>query len=123
MHRHLGFKTWSHTPTERGFDSWFGYYGGSTDYYKIESLCWAGPFEDGCFQSTNDGEAVTGCDLHRHVAGGARSDVCNSTEYSTILFTQEAERVIDAHAAEVVTRDVERGEGGVCADERGDEDA
>ena len=37
--------------------------------------------------------------MHRHVAGGARSDVCNSTEYSTILFTQEAERVIDAHAA------------------------
>ena len=65
---HLGFKTWSHTPTERGFDSWFGYYGGSTDYYKIESLCWAGPFTDGCFESTNDGEAVTGCDLHRHVA-------------------------------------------------------
>ena len=29
---HLGFETWAHTPLERGFDSYFGYYAGSTDY-------------------------------------------------------------------------------------------
>eukprot|EP00117_Sycon_ciliatum_P011472 scpid54939/ scgid12937/ Arylsulfatase J len=30
---HLGFCNWSYTPTERGFDSFFGFYGGSTDHY------------------------------------------------------------------------------------------
>ena len=45
---HLGFRTWGHTPLERGFDSHFGFFAGSTDYWKIESLCWAGPFPDGC---------------------------------------------------------------------------
>lgn len=37
---HLGFRTWTHTPIERGFDTFFGYYAGSTDYFKIQSLCW-----------------------------------------------------------------------------------
>jgi hypothetical protein len=32
---HLGFRTWGHTPLERGFDSHFGYFAGSTDYYKV----------------------------------------------------------------------------------------
>eukprot|EP00729_Bicosta_minor_P011319 gene11319-17659_t len=36
---HLGFRTWTHTPIERGFDTFFGYYAGSTDYFKIQSLC------------------------------------------------------------------------------------
>ena len=97
---HLGFKTWSHTPTERGFDSWFGYYGGSTDYFRIESLCWPGRFvhQDGCFSSTNNGEPVTGCDLHRHTTT-SREDICNSTEYSTMLFTKEAEAIIAEHGS------------------------
>lgn len=70
------------------------YYAGSTDYYSIQSLCWAGPFEDGCFEKENGGEPVTACDLHRN-----REPVCNNTEYSTILFTSEAEAIIDAHAS------------------------
>ena len=40
---HLGFETWGHTPEERGFASYFGYYAGSTDYYTQQSECWAGP--------------------------------------------------------------------------------
>ena len=63
-------------------------------YWKIQSLCWAGPFEDGCFQNENGGEPVTACDLHRN-----REPVCNNTQYSTMLFTSEAEAVIAAHAA------------------------
>jgi arylsulfatase A-like enzyme len=36
---------------------------------------------------------VTACDLHRN-----NKPVCNNTEYSTKLFTDEAEAVIAAHA-------------------------
>ena len=89
---HLGFKTWRYTPQERGFDSFFGYYGGSTDYYTLESLCWP---DANCFtQDTPDGEAISGFDLHRD-----REVISNNTEYSTTLFTAEAEKVIAAHAA------------------------
>ena len=31
---HLGFCAYNYTPTERGFDSFFGYYTGAEDYYK-----------------------------------------------------------------------------------------
>eukprot|EP00937_MAST-01D_sp_MAST-1D-sp2_P004572 g4572.t1 len=90
---HLGFRTWGHTPIERGFDTHFGYFAGSTDYWKIESLCWAGPFPDGCFEQENGGEPVTACDLHRNY-----EPICNNTKYSTELFTEEAASVIAAHA-------------------------
>ena len=33
---HLGFETWGHTPQERGFDSYFGFYAGSSDYYTLQ---------------------------------------------------------------------------------------
>lgn len=93
---HLGFESWAHTPNERGFDSYFGFYAGSTDYYTQQSECWAGPWDDGCFQKENGGEPVTGSDLRRD-----RIVVpANLTgEYSTQLFTREAERIIAAHGA------------------------
>ena len=97
---HLGFRTWAHTPQERGFDSFFGYYAGSQDYYNHESLCWPGQVTNGCFENTtgNDdgnhpGDPVTGLDLHRN------REVVNSTEYSTTLYTAEARRIIQTHAA------------------------
>eukprot|EP00045_Choanoeca_perplexa_P008969 m.84708 g.84708 ORF g.84708 m.84708 type:complete len:227 (+) comp14696_c0_seq7:196-876(+) len=91
---HLGFKSWAHTPTERGFDYYMGYYAGSTDYWNHESLCWPGSFKNGCFENTtSDGEAVTGVDLHRN-----REPIFNNTEYSTKLFTDEAIEVINNHS-------------------------
>lgn len=33
---HLGYYNWASTPTERGFDSWYGYYNGMEDYYNHE---------------------------------------------------------------------------------------
>ena len=30
---HLGYTTWSHTPTFRGFESFYGYYNCAEDYY------------------------------------------------------------------------------------------
>jgi len=92
---HLGFKRWAYTPQERGFDSFFGYYAGSQDYYNHESLCWAGGVTNGCFENTTkDGAGVTGIDLHRN-----RDTVWNNSDYSTSLFTREAARVIRRHAA------------------------
>eukprot|EP00035_Acanthoeca_spectabilis_P010021 m.176584 g.176584 ORF g.176584 m.176584 type:complete len:527 (-) comp14903_c0_seq4:1937-3517(-) len=92
---HLGFRTWAHTPTERGFDTYMGYYAGSQDYYNHQSLCWPGSVENGCFENTTGPlqEPVTGLDLHNG------REVFNSTEYSTIFYTDEASAVIAAHAA------------------------
>ena len=85
---HLGFETPAHTPLARGFDAWFGYFAGSTDYYSLQSECWPADWADGCFESENGGEPVSACDLHRDDA-----PVCDSAEYSTALFTREAEAV------------------------------
>ena len=89
---HLGFETWAHTPEERGFDSFFGFYAGSTDYYTQQSECWAASWEDGCFESTSGGEPATGFDLRR-----GRTVIANNTRYSTELFTSEAVALIESH--------------------------
>ena len=89
---HLGFVTWGHTPQERGFDSYFGFYAGSTDYYSLQSECWPAQWRDGCFEAENGGEPVAGFDLRR-----GREVLTNSSTYSTELFTAEAERVIASH--------------------------
>ena len=91
---HLGFRTWAHTPNERGFDTFYGYYAGSQDYWNHESLCWPGQVVNGCFENeTGTGEPVTGLDLHRD------RDIANSSRYSTTLYTGEADNIIRAHAA------------------------
>ena len=33
---HLGYCSWALTPTQRGFDSFYGYYNGAIDYYSKE---------------------------------------------------------------------------------------
>eukprot|EP00638_Chattonella_subsalsa_P000742 CAMPEP_0117763012 /NCGR_PEP_ID=MMETSP0947-20121206/18339_1 /TAXON_ID=44440 /ORGANISM="Chattonella subsalsa, Strain CCMP2191" /LENGTH=540 /DNA_ID=CAMNT_0005584547 /DNA_START=77 /DNA_END=1699 /DNA_ORIENTATION=+ len=37
---HLGFHKWEYTPTQRGFDSFFGYHLGAGDYYNHSSCGW-----------------------------------------------------------------------------------
>jgi len=93
---HLGFNSWAHTPQERGFDYYYGFYAGSQDYWNHESLCWAGAFANGCFEDTNAGQPVTGLDLRR-----GREVVRNETNhYSSDLFVTEAVRQLHRHAAE-----------------------
>ena len=98
----MGFRTHAHTPQQRGFDSFFGYFAGSQvcrfrvslwcadgvhlpqDYWNHESLCWPGNFKDGCFENTtHDGAGVTGNDLH----DGNTS--VTSQQYSTMLYTDK----------------------------------
>ena len=64
-------------------------------YFNHQSLCWSGKVENGCFENTTSlGEPVTGLDLHNG------TEVANSSEYSTTLYTTEADRIVAAHAAE-----------------------
>ena len=95
---HLGFETWGHTPQERGFDSYFGFYAGSSDYYTLQSECWPAQWGDGCFEADNGGEPAAGFDLRR-----GREVLTNSTTYSTELFTAEAEKIIAAHPKQECT--------------------
>ena len=90
---HLGFKSADYTPQSRGFDTFFGYYAGSQDYWNHESLCWAGGIPNGCFEnSTASGDPVTGLDLHRGAAN------INISKYSTVMYTEEAARIVREHA-------------------------
>ncbi|XP_057307730.1 arylsulfatase B-like [Hydractinia symbiolongicarpus] len=73
---HLGFFAKEYTPTYRGFDTFYGYYNGKSDYWdhSTESLFW-------------------GLDLHEN-----EKAVFNQWgNYSTEIFTTEAETCIKNH--------------------------
>jgi len=80
---HLGFFAKEYTPTMRGFDSFYGFYSGSTNYFdhKTKSI-------------------YSGLDLHHNVQDNFH-DVYNETGvYSTELFTRQAESLISKHDPE-----------------------
>merc|ERR1712232_847792 len=73
----VGYHTWRHTPTMRGFDSWLGYYNADEDY--LTHTC-------------GGGTCGRGLDLRNG------TDVLHdSNTYSTILYTTEAVRIINHH--------------------------
>lgn len=71
---HLGFYSWKHVPTARGFDSFFGFYGGAEDY--IEHT------------------ASGGIDYRNNTAPVPKDGV-----YSAFTFAHEAERVVREYAS------------------------
>ncbi|XP_076641495.1 arylsulfatase B [Halictus rubicundus] len=74
---HLGFYTKEYTPTYRGFDSHLGFWSGHHDYFDhsaVESPYWGLDMRRGLDPAW---------DLHG--------------QYSTDIFTKEAEKLIDAH--------------------------
>eukprot|EP00466_Bigelowiella_natans_P019513 jgi/Bigna1/22283/gw1.87.10.1 len=81
---HLGFYKWKHTPTFRGFDSFYGFYSGGEDY----------------FEHTSAG----GYDMH-HDAGPNCGNGCSRVaveaqgRYSTKVFSEQAVKVIENHNA------------------------
>jgi arylsulfatase A-like enzyme len=95
---HLGFEHWEHTPTFRGYDSFYGYYNGMMDYFEHTN-------GESCSQNVSyldlheerGARCGPGCSkpvrCHSPSGQGARDSDC----YSSHLFARKAERVIAAH--------------------------
>eukprot|EP00929_Paragymnodinium_shiwhaense_P079975 TRINITY_DN41695_c0_g1_i1.p1 TRINITY_DN41695_c0_g1~~TRINITY_DN41695_c0_g1_i1.p1 ORF type:complete len:519 (+),score=79.06 TRINITY_DN41695_c0_g1_i1:75-1631(+) len=81
---HLGFFKTAYTPTFRGFDSFYGYYEGSEDYFQHTT---SGGLDFHDEQGQNCGPGCT--KLVRDNAG----------QYSTNLYTKRAVDIIEAHDA------------------------
>jgi arylsulfatase A-like enzyme len=75
---HVGYSRWEQTPTFRGFDSFFGLYTGSADYYSH--------IESGGYDMRYDRQ--------RECGEGCSQVVDERGNYSTHVFTREAIRVI-----------------------------
>ena len=81
MHRHLGFTKWAHTPTFRGFESFYGFYSGGEDYFAHNP----GAYD---FHQEEGERCGANCSQSLWSAKG---------NYSTTLFAQEAVRRVEAH--------------------------
>ncbi|XP_033228772.1 arylsulfatase J-like isoform X2 [Belonocnema kinseyi] len=82
---HTGYYTEGHTPANRGFDSFFGYYNGMIDY----------------FNHTYNEIAIdkTGYDLHRDFPNSLNVDY-HASEYFTDIVSNQAEEIIRKHDPE-----------------------
>eukprot|EP00727_Mastigamoeba_balamuthi_P014473 m51a1_g9650 hypothetical protein (582) ;mRNA; f:1183037-1185220 len=82
--KHLGMKTQQYQPTARGFDKYYGFYDGASDFFTHRS-------------------SMAGKDLHEGTSWArpeALTEDFNDTvgEYSTFLFRDKAVEWIDTHA-------------------------
>ena len=80
---HLGFSSWAHTPTFRGFDSFLGFYSGDADYFTHVGDC--GGFD---LREENSPRCGAGCSRSMREANGT---------YSTHLFAERAVALIEGH--------------------------
>ena len=82
---HLGYRSWSHTPTFRGFDTFLGHFSGYNDYYTHWGDC--GGFDLVSSEGPDCGE---GCAVPMYEGNGS---------YSTLLFTSRAVSLVEAHGS------------------------
>ncbi|KAI6652562.1 hypothetical protein LOD99_4347 [Oopsacas minuta] len=81
---HLGYYNPKYLPTNRGFDSFFGYYGADLHYFTHTSYdLWTQPPPNWCLDLHNNSKCVPNY---------------NGT-YSLDLYIQEAERIIQQHSS------------------------
>ena len=83
---HLGFHRWEFTPTFRGFDSFFGFYFGSQDYFTHIDV----------FKPALDLHREKGANCGFNCSLSAFSD---GGKYSTNLYAEEAVKIIGDHDA------------------------
>ena len=107
----LGFTSWEHTPTFRGFSSFYGFYSCAQDYFwhgTAESLDFHYDKEPRCGGNCSQpqhsavynctAEKVDICNVPGSAPSGFRCEACPDWKhYSTILFGVHARRVIDEH--------------------------
>eukprot|EP00494_Astrolonche_serrata_P023366 UN23624 len=75
---HLGFCKWDYTPLERGFDTFFGYYGGAEDYFTHD------------VSSQIAGKSMGGYDLRDN-----KEQIMRDNVYSSNMFTSQAIDIIE----------------------------
>jgi len=79
---HLGYCSWDYTPTRRGFDSFFGFYSHSEDYYSR--------------QSSDSSKVFNGYDLRENETVSKEG----AGQYSANLFSDRAVKIISSHSTE-----------------------
>lgn len=82
----IGYHTWHHTPTKRGFDSFLGYYDADEDYYKHTAGL-------GFCDTAPSPKCPGGIDFNKNTVGFNDSDV-----YSTYAYTSGIVAMIEEHA-------------------------
>ncbi|KAF2358236.1 Sulfatase N-terminal [Trinorchestia longiramus] len=83
---HLGFCKWAYTPTFRGFDSFYGFYTGSEDYYT--HMRGYSYYEDSQLASASGYDFRDNTAVNRNVSGN----------YSTFLFSDRVDLLLRARS-------------------------
>eukprot|EP00117_Sycon_ciliatum_P039228 scpid57202/ scgid0970/ Arylsulfatase J len=92
---HLGFCSKQYTPTQRGFDSFYGYYLGAEDYYTHQRAL---PIPVPAVQLGKK-VVVSGLDFHRDTAESYSNVLDDNGTYSAYLFSREAINIVKKHNA------------------------
>ncbi|KAK7075127.1 hypothetical protein SK128_003935 [Halocaridina rubra] len=90
---HLGFCSWSYTPTYRSFDTFYGYYNGAEDYFTHLRNCLHATDCNNC--TSSEGEVHFGLDLRNNTT----PDPNKEGIYSPHLFASYVEDLLESRNA------------------------